>query len=91
MPGASSHMLLTGAPTVTPEILAKSTSVCYLRVSQILELFSQMQVLDLNLDPIDILNWIILCSRGCPVHYKISSNIIDLHPVCVSGSATLQT
>ena len=47
-------MLLTGAPTVTPEILAKSISVCYVCVSQILELCSQLQVLDLNLDPIDI-------------------------------------
>lgn len=84
-------MLLTGAPTVSPEILAKSISVCYLCVSQILELFSQMQALDLHLDPIGILNWIIICSRGCPVHYKMSSNISDLRPLRVSSSATLQT
>ena len=77
-------MLLTGAPTVSPEILAKSISVCYLCVSQ-------MQALDLHLDPIGILNWIIICSRGCPVHYKMSSNISDLRLLRVSGSATLQT
>lgn len=57
---------------VPPKILAKSTSVCYLHVSQILELFSQMQALDLNLDPIDILNWIILFVVGaalCIIRY----------------------
>ena len=59
---------------------SKSSSSCWFLTRQEESPFKKVPWF-LNLSTLDILDWIILSHKGCPVHHRMSSSLPSLHPL----------